>query len=101
MNLIEAVIHNNRLEVEQCLTAGTDPNACQDAANVTPLHFAAQHNATDVISLLIAAGANIYARTVPDGQTPLEVAKLNGHEEMVALLQTYIQKLPYKEDLDD
>ena len=100
MNLIEAVIRNNRMEVEQCLIAGLDPNTCQDAAKVTPLHFAAQHNATDVISLLIAAGANIYARTIPDGQTPLEVAKLNGHQEMVALLEAYIQKLPYRDDED-
>lgn len=96
MELIEAVIHNNRAAVEQILTNGADPNFCQDHANVTPLHFAAQHNSTSVVDLLIAAGANIYATTKPEQQTPLAVAKIFGHQEMVQLLKDYSSKIPFE-----
>ena len=96
MELIAAVIHNNADQVETLLSDGADPNHCLDEANVTPLHFAAQHNALDVVKLLITAGANLYARTNPDGQTPLEIAKINGHKEMETLLKTYIQQIPYQ-----
>ncbi len=92
MNLIEAVIHNDVTNVRKLLENGADPNACQDRANVTPLHFAAQHNATDVVSLLITAGAKLHAITFPDQQTPLDIAKLHHHEAMVKLLNEYNSK---------
>lgn len=95
MDLIEAVIHNNRDEVEKILSTGADPNFCLDEARVTPLHFAAQHNSVDVIDLLIAAGADIYARTIPEEQTPLDVAKLFQHVETIALLEEYTGKIPF------
>jgi ankyrin repeat protein len=89
MNLIEAVIHNDAKQVRAELERGVDPNACLDPALVTPLHFAAQHNAIDVISLLITAGAKINAQTFPDGQTPLDIARLHRHEKMAKLLEEF------------
>jgi ankyrin repeat protein len=86
VNLIEAVIHNNQKQVRTELENGADPNACLDPALVTPLHFAAQHNALDVVSLLVTAGAKINAKTYPDGQTPLDIARLHRHEDMARLL---------------
>lgn len=87
MNLIEAVIHNDVNSVRTALEQGADPNACLDPANVTPLHFAAQHNAMDVVPLLVTAGAKVNAQTIPDGQTALDVARLHKHEKMARLLE--------------
>ncbi len=87
MNLIEAVIHNNVNAVRDALEQGADPNGCLDPANVTPLHFAAQHNAADVVPLLITAGAKVNAKTIPDGQTALDIARLHKHERIANLLE--------------
>ncbi len=89
MHLIEAVIHNDAKAVRTALEEGADPNACLDPALVTPLHFAAQHNALDVIPLLITAGAKINAKTFPDGLTALDVARLHKHSQMAKLLEEY------------
>lgn len=87
MHLIEAIIHNDLKEVRSALENGADPNACLDPAKVTPLHFAAQHNAIDVVPLLITAGAKLHAQTFPDGQTALDIARLHHHAEMTQLLE--------------
>jgi ankyrin repeat protein len=89
MQLIEAVIHNDAKAVREALENGADPNACLDPAMVTPLHFAAQHNAVEVIPLLITAGAKLNARTYPDGQTALDIARLHHHPETTKLLEEY------------
>ncbi len=89
MNLIEAVIHNDLKRVRAELENGADPNACLDRALVTPLHFAAQHNAIEVVPLLITAGAKINAKTYPDGQTALDVARLHQHKDMISLLEEF------------
>ncbi len=89
MNLIEAVIHNDLKRVRVELENGADPNGCLDPALVTPLHFAAQHNAVDVVPLLLTAGAKIHAKTFPDGQTALDIARLHRHDAMVRLLEEF------------
>lgn len=94
MDLIEAVIHNNVIALRECLVNGSDPNHCEDRANVTPLHHAAQHNAVDVVELLITAGANIHAQTLPEGETPLDVAIKFKHHEMIAVLEHYSVRMP-------
>lgn len=94
MELIEAVIHNDANAVRELLTSGADPNYCLDAARVTPLHHAAQHNAVEVVELLLTAGADIHARTHPDNQSPLDVAKLFGHREIQILLEKFTQQIP-------
>ena len=98
MRLIKAIIHKDSSTVRELLSAGENPNQCLDSAKITPLHFAAQHNALDIIPLLITAGADIHATTVPDGQTPLDIAKLQGHQEMISLLEDYASKIPYNNE---
>jgi len=85
MNLFDAVIANNVKVVRELLEKGVDPNSVEDADGVTLLHFAAQHNAIDSAKLLLAAGAKVDAETV-EGITPLDVAKLHKHHNMIELL---------------
>jgi ankyrin repeat protein len=88
-DLIAVVLANDIEEVKNLLQQGADPNFSEDKAKITPLHFAAQNNFLEIAILLIAAGAMLDARTVPEGETPLDIAKnqpQETHAEMVALL---------------
>jgi len=87
--LIEAVIANNKQETLTLLNKGINPNAAVDRAQITPLHFAAQMNALDVIPALINAGAKIDAADYDEESTPLEVAKMNGNYEAVNLMLSF------------
>ena len=57
----------------------------EDEAKTTPLLIAAYKGHTEIVKVLIAAGANIEAID-DEGYTPLEVAARNGHVEVVKLL---------------
>lgn len=87
MTFIDAVIKNDVKAVEGFLKQGIDPNMCLDGDNVTPLHFAAQHNCLEVAKLLILAGAKLYAKTTYGDETPLDIAKLHGHSQVIELIQ--------------
>lgn len=63
-----------------------NPNGWEDQAKVRPLHFAAQHNTIASAKVLIKAGAMVSAET-SEGITPLEIAILHSHPDMVALLR--------------
>ena len=86
MTLINAIVQRDSTTVRNLLVAGADPNAVEDDAFVTPLHFAAQYNALDIAMLLLAAGAKVHAGTYPDQQTPQDIARLFQHQDMVLLL---------------
>src|SRR4051794_16288491 len=85
-NLINAVIANDADKVQELLKNGLDPNGCEDEAMVTPLHFAAQHNAQTAAAILLWAGADIYALT-SDGLSPSDVAEMHHFDDMVELLR--------------
>lgn len=91
--LIDAVIENDVEVVNEILNRGFNPNQFLDAARVTPLHFAAQNGALEVIPLLVEAGADICACTQPEGQTPLDVALLHNHDSVVQVLLAYLSEL--------
>lgn len=84
--LIDAIIIGDQPQVIALLGQKTDPNATLDCASVTPLHFAAQNNRVDIAKLLIQAGAKTDAQTEPDGETPLDIAKIHEHQRMISLL---------------
>ncbi|MCK4870334.1 MAG: ankyrin repeat domain-containing protein [Gammaproteobacteria bacterium] len=90
MNLIDAVVEGDTKKVKELLAGGEDPSLVLDAAQVTPLHYAAQFNAVEIGKLLIKAGANIYARTSPEEETPLEIAHLHDSKEFIKLLLSHI-----------
>lgn len=86
--LIDAITVRNKNKVTSLLQQGVSPCGALDSANVTPLHFAAQSNAIEIIKLLILAGADVEAMTQPDGETAYDVARLHGHQEAMVLLKT-------------
>jgi ankyrin repeat protein len=53
---------------------------------VTALFSACQNGHADVVSLLIAKGANVNARNVVNGVTPLIIASCFGHSAVIRLL---------------
>lgn len=85
-NLINAVIANDADAVQELLKKGLDPNCCEDEAMVTPLHFAAQHNAQSTAIILLLAGADAHALTL-DGLSPIDVAKMHNYEDMAEILR--------------
>lgn len=87
--LIQAVIDNNVKLVGELLNHGADPNLTLDTDHVTPLHYAAQSNALEVIPLLVEAGAALEAQTEPDGYTPIEIAFIHGHHRIAQALIAY------------
>lgn len=91
--LIDATIANDVEVVNKILNDGCSPNQFLDPARVTPLHFAAQNGALEVIPLLVEAGADICACTQPDGQTPLDVALMHNHEPVVQILLAYLSEI--------
>ena len=75
--------------VQAELDRGVDVNAKSEGGS-TPLHGAAEGGHGEIVELLIAAGADLHARTVPmlggGGWTPLHSAARQGHREIVELL---------------
>lgn len=67
-----------------------------DTADVIPLHYATQYNTLEIAKLLIVAGISFLTET-DDGQTPLQITKLNGHIEIIKLI-TNIYLLARMED---
>ena len=87
LDLIEAVIDGDFNRVCGLLRSGVNPNAVLDSANVTPLHFAAQNTKVNVIKELLKYGADLQAKTVPDGESPLDIARLFNHPDIIRSLQ--------------
>ena len=75
--------------VQTELDKGTDVNAKREDGS-TPLHGAAEGGHEEIVKLLIAAGADLHATTVPmlggGGWTPLHSAARQGHRGIVELL---------------
>ncbi len=74
MNLLDAVIENNKICVLELLKNNADVHYCEDDGKMTPLHFAATDSEIEIIFLLLAFGADPYAETCDEGETPLQWA---------------------------
>ena len=84
--LVDAIVAKNSGLVAELLDKGACSNRPLDVANVTPLHFAAQGGDVDIVELLIAHGASKEAQTVPDGETPRDIAALHACKALIGLL---------------
>jgi len=67
---------------------GADVNAKGGYYNVEPLFYAVKYGFTDILRLLISHGADVNV-DAGNGQTPLNWAELQGHQQVVALLRKH------------
>jgi ankyrin repeat protein len=96
-DLINAVRANDPERVRKLLQEGADPNGYEDDAKITPLHFAAIEGCLEVVSPLVAAGADLNAKT-DEGEKPIDVAANQSHGQMVNLLKYYMLNKPSLSD---
>ncbi|TIQ26423.1 MAG: c-type cytochrome [Mesorhizobium sp.] len=72
--------------VKLLLDNGADPN--QVAKAQTPLHVAAENGCLQCVIHLVEAGADVNALTL-DGKPPIHLAKVSGHDDVAAYLQSH------------
>lgn len=84
-----AAFARNLPAAQALLAAGADPNVLARAsfARVTPLGTAAFAGANDVARVLLEHGADP-TLAASEGGTPLDTARANGNDELVALLES-------------
>src|SRR5262245_64316930 len=69
----DAAMQGDRAAVRALLTSGEDVNAAQ-GDGMTALHWAARKGDAELVTMLLAAGANVRATTRLGGYTPLLMA---------------------------
>lgn len=84
--LATAAGEGNITEVKFLLGLGASPNAIGVDNMYTALTAASEAGRTEIVNLLLQRGADP-SRKDGEGNTPLECAKRNGHEDIVRLLQ--------------
>lgn len=84
--LLSLALHGSHLPVaELLLAAGADANIDATPALAPPLVAAAQQGATEMVALLLAAGANVEARNA-EQRSALYTAAVHGHQDVVEQL---------------
>lgn len=58
----------------------------------TPLHYVAMEDKTDIVDILLEGGASVHASDA-FGYTPLSLARDNGHERCVKLLEDHLKRM--------
>jgi ankyrin repeat protein len=71
--------------VHLLLRRGANPNITTDDQQ-TPLQLAAYFGSTEVVEMLIAAGADVNTAETANGHTALVAAARNGHTEVIRML---------------
>jgi ankyrin repeat protein len=85
--LHEAAANRNVTVVKYLVSIGADVNV-RNSNGGTPLHRAAWNDSNvEVLRYLVSQGADINIRN-RDGRTPLDIARNNGHTEMVQFLES-------------
>ena len=86
---LHAAAHMGHVEIVQLLIEyGVNVNDQENTATVTPLHLAAERNYLDVAEALLRQGAALDLKT-ESGHTPVIMAVLNGHVDMVKMLREH------------
>lgn len=85
LHLNEAVRAGDTKKIEELLRSGENPNQ-QSYGGPAPLHIAAEKGNTQIAVLLINAGAQVNLTTDGGKTTPLTLAVINAHNEVVRLL---------------
>jgi ankyrin repeat protein len=87
IDLLGAAARGDASAVRAALAAGTPPDL-RDKDGRTPLHWAAEGGHTEVIRVLLDAGAEVDAQEQDRyfGRTPLHLAAQGGHTDAIQLL---------------
>src|SRR5688572_16057208 len=83
--IADAAMRGDVAAVRALIRSGAEVNAAQ-GDGMTALHWAADLGHEELARILVAAGANVNARTRVGHHAPLHVAAENGHGEVVRLL---------------
>ena len=83
--LMMASIEGNIEIVKALIEAGADVNVMEKGSKFTAVYLASCYGHTEVVKTLIEAGANIHITTAM-GNTPLQIASLKGHKDLIILL---------------
>jgi ankyrin repeat protein len=84
-SIADAAMRGDRADVVALIKQGADVNAPQ-GDGVTALHWAARHGDAEMVTALVAAGANARAGTQFGGYTPLHIAAERGSASIVKAL---------------
>ncbi len=86
---LHAAAHAGHLDVVNLLiNHGVDINDQQNTAKITPLHAAAERDFREIAEVLLDQGATMDLKSLT-GHTPVVMATLKGHAEMVKLLRDH------------
>ncbi|KAK3871520.1 hypothetical protein Pcinc_023328 [Petrolisthes cinctipes] len=88
MELTVAILNNNHCKVKQSLADGADVNMCS-LTGTRPLHVAARIGSLLLVQLLLNTPKVRMDPEDDEGYTPLMVAALNGHSDVVKELLIY------------
>ncbi|CAI5714249.1 unnamed protein product [Hyaloperonospora brassicae] len=89
--MVAATKKRGAATVRALLALGAAPNVTDSGAHHnTALHYAAYHNRTQPLELLLAAGADLFALN-GRGHTALDVARLRGRREAAAALTARLE----------
>jgi ankyrin repeat protein len=80
------VFHGNSRRVKEFLASDPSLLSARTAVGLTPLHVAASRGQSEVVSILLDAGADISGPSPGEQWTPLVWAAYRGHTDTVALL---------------
>jgi uncharacterized protein len=87
-SLVDLATHGTLDEVRALLKGGAEVNASR-GDGVTALHVAAETGNLELASVLLAAGADVTARTRLGGYTPLLIASKSGQAVLVGALLSH------------
>nr|XP_006817058.1 PREDICTED: protein phosphatase 1 regulatory subunit 12B-like [Saccoglossus kowalevskii] len=81
--LHQSVVNKNLDGVKLLLTNGANVN-CQDVNGHTPLHTASEHGCSNIASMLIVFGADLFQTTI-EGELAVDVAKNSIIADLIAV----------------
>ncbi|XP_041082318.1 cyclin-dependent kinase 4 inhibitor B-like [Polyodon spathula] len=84
---IQVMMMGNTRIAELLLLHGANPNTVDSSTGLTPIHDAAREGFLDTVVMLVRNNADTNVRDKRD-LLPLDLARENGHEELVAYLES-------------
>ncbi|KAK1175793.1 cyclin-dependent kinase 4 inhibitor B-like [Acipenser oxyrinchus oxyrinchus] len=84
---IQVMMMGNTRIAELLLMHGANPNIVDSSTGLTPIHDAAREGFLDTVGMLVRNNANTNVRDRRN-LLPLDLAKENGHEEVLAYLKS-------------